>query len=276
MSSRSDLEALIRYELVGTEPVASGGCGDVWKAIDRLAGEPVAVKTLRVRDPRRINAARRSFILEAVSGYRLSLESKYVLPVRDFGSSGGSVYLVTPWLEADTGSADIAGSMGRCALPTARRMLSHASEAVGTAHASGVIHSDIAPWNILYDRVNARYVVSDFGLLRLHESELITDPSGSLLQGGRDAFLPPYARRDIGQVGKASDVYALAVTLWVMLSGHAVLMHNELVPGVVSVRHNRTDAPDAVRKLLVRFVQEHTKSDTVEQFTQYLERVPVR
>jgi serine/threonine protein kinase len=150
------------------------------------------------------------------------------------------------------------------------------TDAVGYAHLRGVVHSDIAPWNILYRESDDLYLLADFGLLKVVERDLLSVPSRSVLVGGRAAFLPPYARNNLDRVSPATDTYALAITFWNLLAGRAVLKHEESVPGVISIAAEQRDAPPEVRQLLVRFVEEHTPDDNVADFVAALLRIPVR
>lgn len=271
-----DLAHLVRYELLEDAPLGGGGCGEVWKAKDCLTNDIVAIKTLRVFTGADRERARRSFTLEAVAAARLARMCKHVLPVVDFGETNETLYLVAPWIDGNVNGPDISGLIGRCTMGTARRIVLQAGAALAAAHQHGVVHSDVAPWNILYDGAADRYLLADFGLLKLHESSLITEASGSLLSGGRLAFLPRYVHRDLGSVSGATDVFALAVTFWVLVSGNKALSHDEKVPGVVEVQHSGKDAPDGLRQLLVRFVEEHSAQDDIDSFLENVRNLPTR
>ena len=168
--------------------------------------------------------------------------------------------------------------MGNASLSKAKVILFEVCDALGLAHDGGIVHSDIAPWNIVYDGGTMVYKLSDFGLLKIVEEQLLSRGSGSLLKGGRGDFQPPYVRDDISRVGFAADVYALAVTLRVLLEGDGCLPHNggQVVPtpGVIRIRREQRDAPDQVRQLLARFLDGHTEDDRVADFVQMLQRVP--
>jgi serine/threonine protein kinase len=273
-------DGLFRYELLEERPVGQGGFGQIWKAQDILFGRPVAIKTvnesLAWADDFRV---RRAFIKEATAGARLGELSRHIVPVIDLGIVGKIPFFVMPWIEpAPGGSVDISDMIGRVSLAKAKVVLFQAADAVAVAHENGIVHSDISPWNILYAPSHNIYQVADFGLLKITENRLLTAGSGSLLRGGRLDFQPPEVRDDISNLGYSADVYALAVTLRVLIEGHRCLRHRGgrpfPTPGVVRVQHEQRDAPDKVRQLLKRFIDDHSTNDTVADFVAMLGRIP--
>jgi serine/threonine protein kinase len=213
MTMTEDLSGLFRYQVSPMDRVTTGGCGELWRAHDRLLDRTVGLKTIRAELATDARAVR-SFELEAIAAARLSATNQYIVPVFDLGRLGSLYYLVMEWIPASDGERpDIASLAGNCSLVRARKILMQVADAVAYAHSRGVVHSDIAPWNILYRPTSDSYLLADFGLLKIVERDLISLPSRSLLTGGRLAFLPPYARRDAAQIGYGSDVYALAMTL---------------------------------------------------------------
>lgn len=269
-----DFATLFRYDVESDQRIGAGGCGELWKGHDRLLDESIALKTIRdelATNPRAV----RSFELEAIASARLSRENAYVVPVRDFGRIEDWYYLVMDWIPPSIdGRPDISKLAGRCSLARARQILLHVSKAADHAHRRGIVHSDIAPWNIMYREKDDRYLLADFGLLKVAYGDLLSVPSRSVLAGGRRAFLPPYAREDFSEVSAATDTYALAVTFWQLLSGDEVLKHGDEIPGVIRVNSMQRDAPSQVRQLLVRFVESHDPGDSVPDFLEMLQRVP--
>ncbi|MFF8290825.1 serine/threonine-protein kinase [Streptomyces sp. NPDC016309] len=277
MAGDHALSELFRYTITDRRPLHSGGCGDLWRAHDRLFDEQVAVKTIRSDlSSHALEKAQASFATEAIVAARLSRKSPNVVPVRDLGRLDDTLYLVMDWVDSgDANSADLSHMMGRLSVGAAKKVLLQMCDAVAIAHAEGIVHSDIAPWNVMYSKASDSYLLADFGLVKVVEANLISLPSRSLLQGGRLAFLPDYARRDIGRVSYATDVFALAVTFWSLLDARA-LHHEDRTPPVVRVARDQVDAPFQVRALLARFIEGHTREDSVQQFVDHLYRVPAR
>lgn len=280
MSTLGALRRLFRYELRSDRPVGHGGCGSVWPAYDGLFGRDVAIKTIdeALVLKQRIKA-KRSFFREAIAGARLSERSRHIVKVFDYGFAGDTPYFVMEWIASDRGAPiDLGDAIGKLSLARAKAVLFEVADALQVAHANGIVHSDIAPWNIVYDNAQRLYKVADFGLLKIVEERLVSQGSASLLQGGRMDFLPPEALDDIRNVTYAADLYALAVTFRVLLEGDSCLRQRNgrprPTPGVIRIRHEQRDAPDQVRQFLTRFIDDHTTTDTVADFVSALQRIP--
>ncbi|WP_157744989.1 serine/threonine-protein kinase [Micromonospora coxensis] len=265
--------------MLDDRPVGRGGCGTIWAARDLLFDEKVAVKTVNESlalhgDPR----VQRSFVKEAMVGARLGRLSRHVVPVTDLGVADDVPYFVMPWIEPwRDGHIDISPLMGAVSLAQTKTILFEVAEALAVAHANGIVHSDVAPWNVVRSEGDHTYKLADFGLLKILESRLVSIGSGSLLKGGRALFQPPEVRQDISAVSPAADVYALAVTFRVLLEGPDHLRRGggpHPTPGVVRIRHEQRDAPDQARQLLTRFIDRHSPDDSVDEFVQQLRRVP--
>lgn len=281
MTTPQALQQLVRYEVVGDEPIGEGGCGVVWRARDLLLGQDVAIKTVgeRLLMGRR-EIAERTLRKEAIAAARLSQRCRHIVRVLDLGRADDVLYLVMEWIECEVGQPgiDLTHRLGALSLGDVKAILFEVCEAVAHAHANGIVHSDIAPGNIVRDPAARVWKLADFGLLRIVENWLLSHGSGSLLTGGRVAFFPPRVRHDFTQIDYASDVYALAVTFRLMLEGTAYLRTpacwNQPTPGVVRITRDQRDAPDQVRQLLSRFVDGHTPDDTVQEFVSMLQRIP--
>src|SRR4051812_27372204 len=118
----------------------SGGMGTVYRAHDLLDGAPVAIKVLsrdEVRDAER-------FAQEAAILARLSHPAivRYV----SHGATGGQHYLVMEWLEGQSLEAHI--ERAPLGLQQSLTVLRRTVEALGYAHAQGIVHRDIKPDNL--------------------------------------------------------------------------------------------------------------------------------
>lgn len=264
------LNELVRYEILSDEPEFQHGQGRIWKANDWLLKKMVAIKEIRA-DLRDDPAAIGSFRGEAAAGARL--ESPNIVKVTDFGQVGGLLYFVMEWIEG----GNLEGACGNISLGKAKSVIRQMCNALLVAHRNGVVHSDIAPANILYDKNSYCYKLADFGYLKIIDSILISRGMKSMMVGGREYFLPPEHFFDPFKINESTDVYALAVTLYTLLTRKRLGSY-ELgrlkVPGVIQVRHENKDAPDEVRQLLNRFIEGRQDTDTIEEFRRYLDRIP--
>jgi serine/threonine protein kinase len=258
LTIREAIEQLFRYTDLSTDPIGRGGCGHIWRAYDLLFDRNVAIKTidevllwdLGIK-------AKRSFVKEAQAGARLGELSRHIVKVYDLGIIENVPYFVMQWINPVEGRSSIDLSPDE----------------------SGIVHSDIAPWNIVYDPSERVYKLADFGLLKIMERNVLSQASGSLLTGGRADFFPLTVRLGEEPISYASDVYALAVTLRALLEGIKFLtIGGDSIlptPGVIRARHDgNREAPPQVRQLLLRFIDGHTPDDNVHEFQAMLQRIP--
>jgi serine/threonine-protein kinase len=90
--------------------------------------------------------------------------------------------------------------------------------ATQAAHTAGVIHRDLKPGNILIDTLGNPHV-TDFGLaVRSQAPEVLVQMNGTIL-GTPSYMAPEQARGDVDHIGEQTDVYALGVVLYEMLTG---------------------------------------------------------
>lgn len=268
-----------RYEISSQLPVGEGGCGVVWRATDLLFGKPVALKLLKRSLLEALpRGARRSFWKEAQTGARLGQASPHIVKVLDYGLVNDEPFFTMEWLDARDGhTLDLHSLIGCASLAETMSIATDAASGISVAHQSGIIHSDISPWNILRPATGGAKV-ADFGLLRIVESSLVSAASGSLLSGGRADYQPPEVRLSIKNLTKAADVYALAVTVLVLLVGTkhlpSVSGGNIEVGGGDVITRDQRIIPQALKTLFDRYITNHSTSHTIDDFRRDLAQVP--
>lgn len=280
MASVADL---YRYEIIskdstGREPrtVAEHGMGSVYKAYDLLLDEIVALKI--VRDEllkKQKEKAKRSFLAEAIAGARLGRQCPNIVCVFDVGQMDDILYMGQEWVPG----GNIVPLCGNVSLFKARTICLQIGHAVRVAHKNGIVHSDIAPPNILYDSRKDAYKLSDFGLLKLvSTTSLLIPGSSTFMTGGRKAYMPRDHFDDPHRINPSTDVYALAVTFYVLLTGELPPTQDGLyiVPGVIEIKaEGNRKAPFKVNQLLDEFIVRHKDTQNIEQFLQSLSSIPV-
>ncbi len=198
-------ETIGRYEI--SEELGQGGMAVVYLARDPLMARRVAVKLL----PRQFTfneSLRARFQREA--RIVASLEHPAIVPVYDFGEFNEQPYLVMRYMVGDSLSRH---SQGRqLPLPEVVRILTPLSQALDKAHEQHIIHRDLKPDNILFDGDNNPYL-SDFGIARLAEGTQTTSIMGT------PAYMSPEQITGDVELDGRSDIYALGVILFEMLSG---------------------------------------------------------
>lgn len=222
-------ERISDYELV--DELGAGGIGTVYRARDTRTGATVALKILHphlARDP----DYRHRFELEAQLATRL--ESPHIVHVLDYGQDGDRHYLVMEYVEGDS-LARILKETVRLPRTVALSMAGQAAEALEEAHRRGMVHGDIKPENILVaDDGTAK--VADFGLARALRE--VASTQRSLFRA-----TPHYAAPELasGLPDIRSDIYALGIVLYQMLSGRVPFEADS--PAAIARLHETAPVP---------------------------------
>jgi serine/threonine protein kinase len=198
------------YELL--RPLGEGGMAQVYLARDIRLGREVAVKVLDQRLAER-PGFRERFLREA--RVAAALDHPNIVPLFDFGDSEQLLYLVMPYVSGGS----VQDILHRTPFPASEVVTygSQMADALDYAHQRNVIHRDVKPANMLL-HADGRVLLSDFGLAK------IINPSSrpSAPRGHPDAGTPEYmAPEQIeGRSDERSDIYALGVVLYLLLTGH--------------------------------------------------------
>jgi serine/threonine protein kinase len=114
--------------------------------------------------------------------------------------------------------ADVLDVHGPLPAPIALAIVLFLCDVLDAAHTAGVVHRDVKPPNILV-LPSGEVRLADWGIARVHASAHGVTRTGAML--GTLAFMAPEQRRDPRDVRPATDVYALAATLALALTGRA-------------------------------------------------------
>jgi eukaryotic-like serine/threonine-protein kinase len=197
-----------RYRVVNR--IGSGGMADVWCAEDLQLGRKVALKLLHARfaeDQEFVERFRR----EASSA--AGLQHPHVVAVYDRGEWEGTYYIAMEYLEGET-LKDLIVREAPLDPSRAIGLTVQILRAARFAHRRGVIHRDLKPHNAIVDP-EERVKVTDFGIARAGPSDMTQ--TGSIM--GTAQYLSPEQAQ--GQaVSAASDLYAIGIILYEMLTGH--------------------------------------------------------
>ena len=200
----------LQYDLI--KEIGLGGMGVVYEAQDRSLERRVAVK--KMRDEIRIDPhERRRFVNEAK--LVAQLHHPNIVDIYAIIEEGQEVYLVFEFVSGRT-LHDQLKSEGPMSLEVARGVLHSVSEAVEHAHAAQIVHRDLKPSNIMITD-DGRIKVMDFGVAR-QAKDAITKMSMTNTVVGTPPYMAP--EQEQGTVRRESDVFALGVCLYEMLTGH--------------------------------------------------------
>lgn len=206
---RPKLEAALGERLQLGELLGEGGFGAVFRARDVFLERDVAIKVL---DPSlALDATQEEQFLHEARTIAAA-EHPHIVPLYSAESSGGLLYLVMRLLPGRS----LEGRIGEGKVPVAEaaRLALECAQALAAAHAVGVVHRDIKPANILLD-ASGHATVTDFGIA-LVASRPAHEPQGPTT--GTPLYMSP--EQALGEpVDGRSDVYALGVVLYEMLTG---------------------------------------------------------
>ena len=224
-----------RYELL--EPVGQGGMATVYRARRLPDGKVVAVKVLR--EP---YSHDREFVerFQREAEAAASLDHPHVVAVLDSGEQAGVRFLVMEYVEGEDLKSLLRRS-GPLSPEKAAPIAAAVCDALQYAHARGIVHRDVKPQNILLTPTGS-VKVADFGIARALSSATITE-TGTVL-GSVHYLSPEQARGEAATA--ASDLYALGVVLYEMLTGR--LPFDGESPIAVVLKH-LYEEPPSVREV---------------------------
>lgn len=184
-----------------------------------------------------------------------SLEHAAIVPVYDFGEEDGQPYLVMRHM--------IGGSLinrmedSPLSLEEISDIISRLASALDEAHERGIIHRDIKPGNILFDHRGDAFL-TDFGIVKLTQ-ETTTYTGGGII--GTPAYMSPEQARGDRELDQRSDIYALGVVLFEMLSGNPP--YDADTPIGIAIKHITEPIPNILE----------TRPDLQPNFVTLFERV---
>jgi serine/threonine-protein kinase len=247
-----------RYAL--EREIGHGGMASVYLAEDLRHRRKVAVKVLRPELGAVLGPER--FLREVEVAARL--QHPHILPLFDSGRIGETtLYYVMPYVPGESLRQRLERE-GPLPLDEALRLVREIADALGYAHAHGIVHRDIKPENILLAADHA--VVADFGIARAiaggtsgppEERESLTATGFSL---GTPAYMSPEQAAASREVDGRTDIYSLGCVLYEMLAGappftgpsaQALLARHALDP-VAPIRTVRGAVPEAVERVVLR------------------------
>ncbi len=234
--------------------LGQGGMATVYLAHDLKHDRQVAIKVLH---PELAHALGPERFLREIT-ITAQFDHPYILPLLDSGvvepsTTGGRqlLFYVMPYVEGES-LRDRMKRQKQLPLDDALQVSREVAEALGYAHARGVIHRDIKPENIMLSGGHAR--VADFGIARAIDaagSERLTETGLAI---GTPAYMSPEQSMAEREIDGRSDLYALGCVLYEMLAGEPpytgptaqAIIAKRMTNPVPSVRTLRDTVPESV------------------------------
>jgi len=211
----ADFRGTARYRV--RRRIGSGGMGVVYEVDDLVRNQIVALKTLRRATGADIYRLKREFRALADIGhpglvclYELTVEEEHCFFTMELvnGANVVTVARAAPGTAAEDGLDPSTIDRHRV-----RRLLDQMLAAVSELHRHGKLHCDLKPSNILVTG-DDRVVILDFGIA----SNIAVEAHHSDARAGTPAYLAPELQAR-ARPTRASDAYALGVTLYEILTG---------------------------------------------------------
>lgn len=226
-----DLVLNDRYRLIAQ--LATGGMGEVWRAMDQILARPVAVKLLR-----------QEFVLDEVARGRFRAEARFaaglqhggIAQVYDFGEQDDLAYLVMELVPGEPLSA-ILKRTGRLTPEAVLDIISQAARGLAVAHRAGIIHRDIKPGNLMISP-DGTVKITDFGIAR---DATVTSLTAAGIVMGTAQYVSPEQASGL-DLEPSSDLYSLGVVAYECLTG--VVPFTGETPVVIALKHVRDTPPE--------------------------------
>lgn len=224
-----------RYKI--DDLLGQGGMSAVYKAYDPNLKRVVAIKLVHSHLSTDQEFVRR---FEEEASVVASLRHPNIVQVYDFNSDLGNNYMVMEFVPGETLQDRLKrfnASNRRMSLEEALRITINICDALNYAHKRGMVHRDIKPANIMLD-VNNQAILMDFGIVKIigGSSHTVT---GAVM--GTARYMPPEVVRS-EPADQRSDIYALGITLYEMLSGKPPFEANSVM--TVMMMHLNDPVPD--------------------------------
>jgi len=262
-----------RYEVL--ELLGRGGFGVVYKVRDRKLDDVVAVKVFdrrRFTDEEAHQAIQR-FRREGVVLRRVGKRTNNIVIVYDFDEDEEEdlFYFTMDYVEGTT-LTEILAKEGALPLPRVLDLGLQLCQALKAAHSQGIVHRDLKLENVMVTRDGDREVVKvlDFGIAKMVGSQSLTN----LAMGvpGTAGFAPPEQLQRPQDIDHRTDLFALGVVLYGLVTGHGPwsgepiseptssekiweLIRGSLEDAPIPIKEWRSDVPKPLDTLICKLLE---------------------
>jgi predicted ATPase/predicted Ser/Thr protein kinase len=255
------------------ELIGRGGMGAVFKAWDTRLGRTVALKVLTKMDLPE-EEMRQRFLREAKAGAQLNHPG--IITIYEVGEDQGQQYIAMEYVKGQT-----LGQLLKDKPPTCLEVIDIAraiGQALGSAHACGIIHRDIKSENIMVTEEKTVKVM-DFGLAKIQGASILTK-EGEIM--GTAAYMSP--QQATGEAtDHRTDIFSLGVVMYELLTGQRPFTGDQEIAVVFSllneepmgIRELNAEVPEALEQIVFKALRKEPQDryQQVDQMVQDLERL---
>lgn len=220
-----------RYKL--EKELGRGAMGVVYLGKDPKINRQVAIKTLDYTQfpTGELNSLKSRFFREAEAAGRLSHHN--IVTVYDVGEEEGFAFIAMDYVNGEPLSNF---TQPDSLLPIAEvyRIMQQVAEALDYAHQQNIVHRDIKPGNIMYNRETRQLKITDFGIARITDS--VKTRTGSFM--GSPSYMSPEQISGNHVDGRA-DLYALGVSFYQLLTGKLPFAADSLAALAYKITHDK-------------------------------------
>jgi serine/threonine protein kinase len=228
------LQSIGNYDLL--EKIADGGMGTVYRGRQRDTGEIVAVKivaphllgneVLLKRFEQEYNAARQ-------------LNHRHIVRALEYNGTASTPFLVMEYVDGESLGQKLERE-GRMPEADAKHVIAQIARALHRAHREKLIHRDVKPDNILVTH-DGQAKLTDLGLVKEVETDLNLTRTGRGL--GTPNFMAPEQFKNAKNVDPRCDIYSLAATLYMMITGEMPFLASGPLETYMKKRNNDLKPP---------------------------------
>ncbi|MBQ7503387.1 protein kinase [bacterium] len=222
--------------------IGKGATSVVYLARDTRLNRPAALKVLRqsvCEDP--VSLAR--FVREAKAVAKV--DHPGVVQIYDILDSPCN-FIAMEYLQGKNLADLIAEYNGPMPVEKAIKYSMQIADILAAIHRAGIVHRDLKPQNLLVDNED-KVRLMDFGIVKIVGSDVNLTTAGTVL-GTPKYISPEQLDSDIGEVSPLSDLYALGLILYEMLTGRTAIKGDSLHAVTYEVMFRQPEGPRELNK----------------------------
>ncbi len=209
-----------------TREISRSGIATVWEAYDAGLDRKVLLKAIHPQYARESDLRAR-FEREARAIARLSHPN--VVRIYDLRSSGDELSIILEFIEG-VSLGKLLKEHGALPAEVALTIAAEILAGLEQAHAAGIVHRDLKPDNVLVSN-RGEVKITDFGLASLRDQPTVTQ-EGMVV--GTPSYMAPEQATG-GEIGPATDLFAVGLILFEMLTGQRLIEGSSLAEAFQSV-----------------------------------------